>query len=141
MREYPIPPRWTIYVAVGLGSALCGALRWVISVLLQGSPGPGFPWGTLWVNASGSFLIGGYAALVAPGGRWSHSLAQRLFFMKVFCVGYTTFSIFSLEAVLLLQAGRTGLAGAYVGGSLVLWLAGVWAGYAIGAQARWGAAR
>lgn len=141
MTAHPRPPRWAIYVAVGLGSALGGALRWVISDLLQGPPGVGIPWGTLWVNASGSFLIGGYAALVAPGGRWSHDLAQRLFFMTGFCGGYTTFSIFSLEAIQFLQTGRPGLAGAYVGASVLVWLASVWAGYALGAQARWGAAR
>lgn len=141
MTAHPVPPRWAIYAAVGLGSALGGVLRWLISDLLQGPPGAGLPWGTLWVNASGSFLIGLYAALVAPGGRWSHGLAARLFFMTGLCGGYTTFSIFSLEAIMLLQDGRGGLAGAYIGASLLLWLAGVWAGYALGTQARWGAAR
>ena len=141
MSVQPVPPRWAIYWLVGLGSALGGLARWLMSDLLQPAPGLGFPWGTLWVNTSGSFLIGAYAALVAPGGRWSAGLGQRLFFMTGFCGGYTTFSIFSLEAILFLQAGRYVLAGGYVGASLLLWLGGAWAGYALGAQGRWGAAR
>jgi fluoride exporter len=141
MSRQPVPPRWAIYWLVGLGSALGGLARWLMSDLLQPAPGLGFPWGTLWVNTSGSFLIGAYAALVAPGGRGSAGLGQRLFFMTGFCGGYTTFSMFSLEAILFLQAGRYVLAGGYVGVSLLFWLGGAWAGYALGAQGRWGAAR
>jgi len=141
VRAPPATRRAGLYLAVGLGSALGGVLRWWLSELLQAPPGEGFPWGTLWVNASGSFLIGFYAAQVAAGGRWAQGLKQRLFFMTGFCGGYTTFSIFSLETLLLLQAGRYGLSGAYVGASLLLWLGAVWAGYALGTQGRWGAAR
>jgi fluoride exporter len=137
----PLTGRAALYLAVGLGSALGGVLRWWLTEWLQGPPGEGFPWGTLWVNASGSFLIGCYAAQVAAGRRWAQGLQQRLFFMTGFCGGYTTFSIFSLESILLLQAGRYGLAAAYVGASLLLWLGAAWAGYALGLQGRWGAAR
>lgn len=136
-------PRAALYLAVGLGSALGGAARWLLSDWLQGAPGAGFPWGTLWVNTSGSLLIGLYAAMVAPGGAWRQSAGQRLFFMTGFCGGYTTFSFFSLETLLLVQAGRIGLAGAHVAVSVVLWLGAVWAGYALAQalQGRWGAAR
>jgi fluoride exporter len=137
----PLTGRAALYLAVGLGSALGGGLRWWLTEWLQGPPGGGFPWGTLWVNASGSFLIGCYAAQVAAGRRWAQGLQQRLFFMTGFCGGYTTFSIFSLESILFLQAGRYGLAAAYVGASLLLWLGAAWAGYALGLQGRWGAAR
>lgn len=134
------PSRALLYLAVGLGSALGALARWLISDALQVPEG--IPWGTLLANVTGSLLIGFYAARIAPGGRWHHhSPAFRLFFMTGFCGGYTTFSIFSLETFLLAQAGRTVLAAAYVAGSLVLWLGGVWAGYALGRQARWGAAR
>jgi len=133
--------RGMLYLAVGLGSALGGLARWLLSESLQAAPGSGVPWGTLLVNTSGSLLIGFYAAMIAPGGRWAAGLRQRLFFMTGFCGGYTSFSIFSLEAVLLMQAGRVALAAAYIGGSLLLWLAAVWIGYALGAQGRWGAAR
>ena len=136
-------PRAALYLAVGLGSALGGLARWLLSDWLQGAPGAGFPWGTLWVNTSGSLLIGLYAAMVAPGGAWRHNAGQRLFFMTGFCGGYTTFSFFNLETLLLVQAGRMGLAGTHVAGSVVLWLGAVWAGYALAQalQGRWGAAR
>lgn len=130
------PSRATLYLAVALGSALGGLARWLVSELLQGAPGVGFPWGTLFANVSGSLLIGAYAALIAPGGRWSHDLRTRLFVMTGVCGGYTTFSIFSLEAIMFLQLGRFGLAGLYVGGSVLLWLAVAWAGYALASLSR-----
>lgn len=126
----PAPSRLRLYLAVGLGSALGGTLRWLLSDPLPAA-GAGFPWATLWINASGSLLIAFYAA------RWSGTRGQ-LFFMTGFCGGYTTFSVFSLETVFLLQAGRAGMAAAYVAASVVLWLAAAWAGYAIGRQGRQG---
>lgn len=125
------PSRPSLYLAVGLGSAIGGTLRWWLSGVLQGSPGAGFPWGTLWVNVSGSLLIGSYAALIAPGGRYAHGLRTRLFVMTGLCGGYTTFSIFSLETVTLLQLGHYATAGLNVGASLALWPAAVWAGYTL----------
>lgn len=138
----PLPPRAILYAWVGVGSALGALARWLISEALQGAPGSGFPWGTLWVNVLGSLLIGAYAARIAPGGCWhDHGPALRLFVMTGFCGGFTTFSVFSLETLLLAQAGRLGLAATYVIASLVLWLIGVWAGWNLGHHARWGAAR
>jgi CrcB protein len=120
-----------LYLAVGLGSAIGGTLRWWLSAVLYSPPGTAFPWGTLLVNASGSLLIGCYAALVAPGGCRSDGPRLRLFIMTGLCGGYTTFSIFSLETLTLLQLGRHGLAAANVGGSLLLWLVSVWLGYQV----------
>lgn len=130
------PSQLSLYLAVGLGSAIGGTLRWWLSGMLQSPPGAGFPWGTLWVNVSGSLLIGCYAALIAPGGRRTHGLRLRLFIMTGLCGGYTTFSIFSLESILLLQHGQYALAGVYVGGSLLLWLAAAWAGYTLASFSR-----
>ncbi len=123
------PSRLSLYVAVGLGSAIGGLARWWLSDMLQAPPGAGFPWGTMWVNVSGSLLIGCYAALIAPGGRRSHGLRLRLFVMTGLCGGYTTFSMFSLETITLLQLGHHGTAGLYVVTSLLLWPAAAWAGY------------
>jgi fluoride exporter len=136
----PFSTRATLYVWVGLGSALGAMARWGISVALQ-APDT-FPWGTLSVNVLGSLLIGFYAARVAPGRVWHHhGPGLRLFVMTGFCGGFTTFSMFGLETLVLVETGHLGLAATYVIGSLVLWMAGVWAGWKLGTQARWGAAR
>jgi CrcB protein len=86
----------------------------------------------LFVNVTGSFIIGFYAALSGPDGRLFASAQQRQFVMTGFCGGYTTFSTFSLETFRLLQAGdaRTALANiaASVGASLLaVWLGHIWA--------------
>jgi fluoride exporter len=129
-----ISPEPSLYLAVGLGSALGGSARWLISAGMLTWLGAGFPWGTLFVNVSGSLLIGLYAALVAPEGRLFHGPRQRHFIMTGFCGGYTTFSIFSLEAVRFVEAGLPALAALLVTISLVGWLLAVWAGYALGSR-------
>jgi CrcB protein len=119
------------YAAVALGAAVGGAMRWFASELVHGWLGPGFPWGTLFVNVTGSFAIGCYAALAGPGGRLRASPRQRLFVMTGLCGGYTTFSAFSLETLGLLQAGSIGLASLNAGASVTAWLVAVWAGYTL----------
>lgn len=121
----------TLYAAVVLGSALGGTARWLAGDVLHDWAGAGFPWGTLFVNATGSFLIGAYAALAGPDGRLLASPRQRQFVMTGICGGYTTFSIFSLETVRLFEAGRHALAGLNVAVSVVLWLGSVWAGWTL----------
>lgn len=134
------------YLAVALGSALGGAARWWISDWLQGFPDAFLPWGTLFVNVTGSFLIGCYAALVIGHVRGSSGSAVSLFVMTGLCGGYTTFSIFSVEVLDLVLADESLRAVFYVSGSLIAWLLAVWAGFALirimrTHQARWGAAR
>lgn len=119
----------TLYAAVALGSALGGLARALCSYLLLQALGPGFPWGTLLVNVAGSALIGLYATLAAPDGRLFPSPAQRQFVMAGFCGGFTTFSVFSLETLLLIEAGKMAVAGLYVACSVLLWLVGVWLGH------------
>lgn len=121
-----------LYLAVGLGAALGSLARALVSLWLLALLGPAFPWGTLAVNVLGSFLIGLYATLSEPGGRLFASPAQRQFVLAGFCGGVTTFSIFSLEVVLLLDRGAAGLAAANVVASVLLWLLAVGAGYRLG---------
>ena len=118
-------------MAVGLGSAIGGTARWLVSDWMQAWAVGGFPWGTLFVNVTGSLLIGWYAALTAPEGRLLAGPRQRHFVMTGICGGYTTFSIFSLEALLMAQAGRLALSGLHASISLAAWLFAVWVGYAL----------
>lgn len=109
-----------------------GSARWLASDLMLVGLGPGFPWGTLFVNVSGSFLIGFYAALAGPGGCIVAGSAQRHFFMTGVFGGYTTFSIFSLETIRLAEAGQFAAAGLNLTLSLIAWLTAVWAGFVLG---------
>lgn len=119
-----------LYAYVAIGSVLGGSARYLASVLLQ-SADHGFPWATLFVNVTGSFVIGFYAAITGSDGRIFASARQRQFVMTGFCGGYTTFSAFSLETFQFIRGGHisTGLLNILV--SIVAWLIAVWLGYAI----------
>jgi fluoride exporter len=117
-----------LYAWVAVGSVLGGLARYLVSLLIL--PISGFPLATLFVNVSGSFIIGFYGTLSAPDGRWFASAQQRQFVMTGFCGGYTTFSSFSLETVRLLQAGQARTALLNIAVSVVTWLLAVWLGYA-----------
>jgi CrcB protein len=123
-----------LYAAVAAGSALGALARYLCSVAAVALLGPAFPWGTLTVNVLGSLLIGLYASLSEPDGRLLASPAQRQFVMAGFCGGFTTFSIFSLETLLLVDRHEFDLAAIYVAVSVALWLVSVWIGYRIGSK-------
>lgn len=123
-----------LYIAVMAGSALGAVARYACSLGILALAGPGFPWGTLAVNVLGSFLIGLYASMSGAGGCLRASPVQNQFVMTGFCGGFTTFSIFSLETVLLAGDGRSVLAGANILLSLALWLVAVWLGFGAGAR-------
>jgi CrcB protein len=120
-----------LYIAVGLGSGLGAAARYLCSLGAGAALGAGFPWSTLIVNGLGSFIIGFYATLSEPGGRLFPNPALRHFVLTGFCGGFTTFSMFSLETLRLAQTKSLFFAGANVGGSLILWLFAAWTGHAI----------
>jgi CrcB protein len=122
------------YISVALGSIVGAVGRFLVSVLFVSQFGDGFPWGTLFVNVTGSFVIGFYAALTGPDGRLFVSARQRLFVMVGICGGYTTFSAFSLETLRLVQSGRGQTALVYLVVSAVTWIASVWIGHALAAR-------
>jgi CrcB protein len=126
-----VPPRSRLYLAVAIGGALGSVARHLCGLAGLALLGPAFPWGTLAVNVAGSFLIGLYATLTEPDGRLFASPAMRQGVMGGFCGGFTTFSVFSLETVRLLEAGQWTLAAAYVLVSVATWLAAVWAGHLV----------
>lgn len=95
-------------LCVAAGSAVGALLRWAVGLALN-PLWAGFPLGTLAINMAGGLVIGVAAAwLVQPG---DHLL--RLLLMTGLCGGFTTFSAFSLESLLLLQRGAVGMAAAH----------------------------
>ena len=122
------------YIAVALGSIVGAVARFLVSVLSVSQFGDGFPWGTLFVNVTGSFAIGFYAALTGPDGRLIASPRQRQFVMVGICGGYTTFSAFSLETLRFVQSGKVETAFIYLLVSAVTWIASVWIGHAWAAR-------
>ena len=86
--------------------------------------GPGFPWGTMAVNITGSFAIGLLAGLF---GTFETGQSMRLFLVTGFLGGFTTFSAFSLDALTLWERNPL-LAGSYVAGSVLLSFAAIVAG-------------
>lgn len=117
------------YAWVMLGSALGGGARLYVSTMVARSLGTNFPWGTLVVNLAGCFVVGALGALFAPPGRIHDLQDLRVFLVVGVLGGFTTFSAFSLEALLLAQAGQPGAAVAYVGATLVGCLAASWLAY------------
>ncbi len=118
-----------MYVWVMLGSALGGGARYFFSGLVANQFGETFPWGTLIVNVTGSFVIGFFATLTGPDGRLIVRTEGRQFVMTGICGGYTTFSSFSLQTLNLVRDGEIALAGGNIGLSFVLCLFAVWSGH------------
>ena len=120
------------YGWVALGSAIGGVARlWLSNLIAERWPGS-LPWGTIFVNITGSFAIGVLAAMSAPGGRWQLDPRWASFLMSGICGGYTTFSAFSLQTLTLAQQQHHLQAVANILLSVVLCLAAAWLGYRVG---------
>ena len=118
-----------IYLWIAIGSALGGMARYGASMMVGNWFGQTFPWGTLLVNITGSFVIGFFSTLTGQDGRLIVAADVRQFVMVGLCGGYTTFSAFSLQTLNLVQDGEMVRAGVNVGASVVLCLVSVWLGY------------
>jgi len=121
-----------LYAYVAAGGVLGSVARYLASVFIPSVYG--FPLATLFVNITGSFVIGFYNALTGPDGRLFASARQRQFVMTGLCGGYTTFSSFSLETVRLLQAGMERTALLNIAVSVVTWLVAVWLGHMLASR-------
>jgi CrcB protein len=117
------------YLWIALGSALGGMARYWCSLWAASHIGELFPWGTLIVNVAGSFVIGFVATLTGPEGRLPIGDDARLFVMVGFCGGYTTFSSFSLQTLVLIRDGDWLRVGGNVVGSVCLCMLAVWLGH------------
>ena len=114
---------------VAAGGAIGAAARYLVGLWLAARLGPDFPWGTFFVNVTGSFLIGVVLVLVEGG---TLPAGARLFFAVGIMGGYTTFSSYSYETLALLTDGEIVKAFVYVFGQLLLGFFGVYLGVVAG---------
>ena len=114
------------FVIVFIGGGLGAALRHSVNLLSLRLVGTAWPFGTLFINVTGSILMGIVVEVFAQ--KLSLSPTMRIFIATGILGGYTTFSTFSLEAVLLFERGQSVMAVLYVAGSVLLGVAGLFAG-------------
>jgi fluoride exporter len=117
-----------MYLAVAAGGAIGTVGRFFLSGVIANAFGQTFPWGTLIINVTGSFVIGFFGTLTGPDGRVMVSGTARQFVMVGICGGYTTFSSFSLQTLNLVEDGEWLSAAGNVFGSVILCLSFVWLG-------------
>jgi CrcB protein len=142
MIAYPAPPRQgrpgdspypgdmfdlRLTLVVGLGAAIGGMARLLVTQLVVSRAGaPYAPWATLFINVSGSFLIG--LVIEVASTRAGFPPAWRSFLATGILGGYTTFSTFSLEAISLGVGSSALLSTGYVLGSVVLGIVAAFGG-------------
>jgi CrcB protein len=117
------------YLYVGLGGLLGSVARYWISGLAATHVGEEFPYGTFFINVTGSFILGVLVGALTPrpgGHPWG------LFLGTGFCGGYTTFSTFSVETIKLLEEGTAGAAALYLVASPLFGVAAAAAGLVVG---------
>ena len=119
-----------------VAAAIGAPARYLIDGLVQDYADGAFPWGTLIINVSGSFLIGLLAELFAL--RWDVSQATQVFLIVGLCGGYTTFSTYIVDVQQLLAASAARTALVYLVGTLLAALAGVYVGIIV---TRWAVRR
>ena len=95
---------------VAVGSSLGGLLRWAVGEASLYLLGPGYPWGTFFINISGSLFLGWFATLLSEhllptGWDWVRPDDLRLLVAVGFTGAYTTFSTYEYESQKLLGDG------------------------------------
>jgi fluoride exporter len=118
------------YVLVGVGGCLGSILRFWVGSYIGSRMGTRFPYGTLVINITGSFLIGLVFALLTTRTHWSSN--WRYLIPIGFIGGYTTFSSFEYETLRTIQDGQIGLGFLYVALSVVVGFVAVWVGVMAG---------
>lgn len=114
------------YLSIAAGGALGAVARVWLMTLVDTVTQTRFPFGTLTVNVIGSLAMGICFVLIAE--RWAIALEWRPLLVAGFLGAFTTFSAFSLDALMLMENGLPGQALVYVLGSVVLCLLAAWAG-------------
>lgn len=113
-------------LVVMIGGAIGSAARYLFSLLCLEKFGPSFPWGTLFVNLAGCFIIGLFFAFTTQ--KLIVNETVRLFIMVGFLGGLTTFSSFSNETLQLFLSGSSPAAFLNIAANLLLGLFFTWLG-------------
>jgi CrcB protein len=120
----------TKYLMVALGGALGSVLRFWAGTFVSARMGTRFPWGTLVINITASFLIGVIMTVLADRANWSAN--WRYLIPIGFIGGYSTFSTFEWETLRVFQDGDLLFAALNVVGSVVAGFVAVWLGVITG---------
>ena len=115
-----------MFLFVAMGGAIGASVRYGVGILTLQFGNGSFPWGTFIVNVAGSFILGILVACLAFS--WAVSAEFRAFLIVGVLGGFTTFSAFSLDFLLLAEKNRFDLAAGYMVGTLVLSVGGLFAG-------------
>lgn len=115
---------------VAIGGAIGSVGRYLVGLSATRLAGPNFPWGTLTVNVVGAFAIGLLVEMVAR--RFDASNEMRAFIVTGILGGFTTWSSFTLDTMVLFERGEVGLSALYLLASLLVSFAAIFAGLALG---------
>jgi CrcB protein len=113
---------------IGAGSFIGGVARYLVSLLVQTKTTGNFPFGTLVVNIIGCFCIGLVFGIFDKG---QLSQEWKLFLATGLLGGFTTFSAFSNETIMLFRTGQVGYAMLYVLASVILGLLATYTAYVL----------
>jgi CrcB protein len=119
-----------MWLYIAIGGALGAVSRYGVTLGAARLGATGFPYATLTVNVIGSFLIGLFVAWL--GGRTEINPALRPLIQVGFLGALTTFSTFSLDALILIEQGRFTQAGLYIAASVLVCLAACFIGLLAG---------
>ncbi len=115
---------------VAVGGAIGSVARYLVGLGATRLAGPNFPFGTLTVNIAGAFAIGLLVEMIAR--RFDASAEMRVFIVTGILGGFTTWSSFTLDTMMLFERGEIGLSALYLLASLLVSFAAVFAGLALG---------
>jgi len=115
---------------VAIGGAIGSVGRYLVGLWATRLAGPSFPWDTLTVNVVGAFAIGLLVEMVAR--RFDASNEMRAFIVTGILGGFTTWSSFTLDTMVLFERGEVGLSALYLLASLLVSFAAIFAGLALG---------
>lgn len=125
----------TRFLIVAVGGSLGATLRYGVGLgLVRLLPGAAWPWGTFAVNGLGGLAMGLLVGWLAFKGG-AHQETIRLFAAVGVLGGFTTFSSYSLEAVMMIERRDYALAAAYVVGSVILAVAALFIGLMVARRA------